>query len=848
MLKYVPSAIAPLALVLAAGLVQAQVAPLRITQVYGGGGGTGATYGRDFVEIYNYGPSPIDMSKFAVQYAATAGTSWTSKTLSGTAMPGQFFLVSMSTTLSPAGALDLSPDFQVTTSTAMAAAAGKVALTTVGALGTTACPAGSNVIDIAGYGAGTTCFEGTGPTGSISITTSATRTNVCADTNDNASDFTVVAPDPRNSSTAQPGCSLLAGSDLMVVGAVASACGVQTGETLIYTYSIINVGGDPATDVVLTLDLPTGPVNFASSVPALTPAGNQLIWNAGTVTVGTQVILSVYLTATGPGRVFAGPAAVTASNEIATYNNAMDAIPATVVFSAAPANVAKGVFNTRPGVSSDLDPVNAPGVKISGTLNRIYWSADRSRWITVVDTDADTGTNDEALLVGNGDTWTVPVREGITNMPSTNLPLFDFGLYQGINNAGHWAFSGDDNPSTTAATPDQIVVKDTGSGITLVAAEGQAVPSIPGATYGTTNGSVTMQTDGTCSFYFSLTGPATTADTAIFKNDGNTKLGQEGTDAPTNQVDANNTPTSFTYKAFDTGSGDNFGFFVSADGLNWQSSCTINASTTLPASSGCDRVLVEDGAVVIQENITFAPLAPATAENASPIAYTYMDASGDSYVYGNLNGGQDFATRNGVVIAKTDDPISGGLTWDDASFADTFFMAVGNTAGDHVVGGFTSAGDTSIDAVLVYNGTQIIAREGDPIDLNGDGLLNDDAYIRVFRNDYATLTNDGVFYFAVETQTAATRCVLGTVTTGQALLRIDLGGGNPCPGNECGGQDYNGDGDFGTDQDIEAFFACLGGNCCPTCFCQGSDFNGDGDFGTDADIEAFFRVLGGGNC
>jgi hypothetical protein len=69
-----------------------------------------------------------------------------------------------------------------------------------------------------------------------------------------------------------------------------------------------------------------------------------------------------------------------------------------------------------------------------------------------------------------------------------------------------------------------------------------------------------------------------------------------------------------------------------------------------------------------------------------------------------------------------------------------------------------------------------------------------------------------------------------------------------CPGNACGSHDYNGDGDFGTDQDIEAFFACLGGNCCALCFCQGSDFNGDGDFGTDQDIEAFFRVLGGGNC
>jgi hypothetical protein len=58
--------------------------------------------------------------------------------------------------------------------------------------------------------------------------------------------------------------------------------------------------------------------------------------------------------------------------------------------------------------------------------------------------------------------------------------------------------------------------------------------------------------------------------------------------------------------------------------------------------------------------------------------------------------------------------------------------------------------------------------------------------------------------------------------------------------------DFNNDGDTGTDQDIEAFFACLAGNCCPAC--GSADFNGDGDFGTDQDIEAFFRVLAGGPC
>jgi hypothetical protein len=92
---------------------------------------------------------------------------------------------------------------------------------------------------------------------------------------------------------------------------------------------------------------------------------------------------------------------------------------------------------------------------------------------------------------------------------------------------------------------------------------------------------------------------------------------------------------------------------------------------------------------------------------------------------------------------------------------------------------------------------------------------------------------------------------------------------DPCPGvqvyqirvevlNACGdtystpvaltfpSADFNGDGDIGTDADIEAFFACLGGNCCTTC--GTADFNGDGDVGTDADIEAFFRVLAGGGC
>jgi probable HAF family extracellular repeat protein len=73
----------------------------------------------------------------------------------------------------------------------------------------------------------------------------------------------------------------------------------------------------------------------------------------------------------------------------------------------------------------------------------------------------------------------------------------------------------------------------------------------------------------------------------------------------------------------------------------------------------------------------------------------------------------------------------------------------------------------------------------------------------------------------------------GSVASSQATLTINTA-------------DFNGDGDVGTDGDIEAFFACLGGSCCAAC--ASADFNGDGDVGTDADIESFFRVLAGGAC
>ena len=47
---------------------------LVISQVYGGGGNTGAPYNADFIEIFNGGDAPRSLGGLSVQYASATGT------------------------------------------------------------------------------------------------------------------------------------------------------------------------------------------------------------------------------------------------------------------------------------------------------------------------------------------------------------------------------------------------------------------------------------------------------------------------------------------------------------------------------------------------------------------------------------------------------------------------------------------------------------------------------------------------------------------------------------------------------------------------------------------------------
>ncbi|MFD4903998.1 lamin tail domain-containing protein [Kitasatospora purpeofusca] len=185
---------------LPAGTAQAVSPDLVISQVYGGGGNSGAPYLNDFVELYNRGTTPVSVTGWTVQYASAAGSSWSKTTLSGTIAPGKYYLVQEAAGAGSGAAL---PTPDATGTIAMGANAGKIALVTNSTALTcaTGCAGQPGVKDFVGYGTTASSAEGS-PTGNLANTTAAVRAGGGAtDTDNNAADFAVTAPTPRNSAS-----------------------------------------------------------------------------------------------------------------------------------------------------------------------------------------------------------------------------------------------------------------------------------------------------------------------------------------------------------------------------------------------------------------------------------------------------------------------------------------------------------------------------------------------------------------------------------------------------------------------------------------------------------------------
>ncbi len=199
--------ILPYAFLAALSVASGASTTLVISQIYGGGGNSGATYKNDFIEILNISGSPISLNGYSVQYASAAGafTAGNVTALPNTTLqPGHYFLIEEGP--GAGGTVNL-PTPDVTGNIAMSATTGKVALVNSTTAIGTSCTA--SVVDLIGYGTGASCSE-TMPAATLTNTTAALRlAGGCTDTDNNSTDFSAGAPNPRNTASPIANCSAL---------------------------------------------------------------------------------------------------------------------------------------------------------------------------------------------------------------------------------------------------------------------------------------------------------------------------------------------------------------------------------------------------------------------------------------------------------------------------------------------------------------------------------------------------------------------------------------------------------------------------------------------------------------
>jgi hypothetical protein len=174
--------------------------PILISQIYGGAGNTGATYNRDYIELRNRSGSSVTITGWSIQYAAAQGNTWSVLPLSGSIPPGKFLLIGLAT--GPSGAA--LPPVNVSGDISLNAAEGKIVLRDTVTPISGSSPVGAfGLQDFVGYGASNASESNPAP--SPSTTTALFRGGAGAfDTDDNASDFAVFTPTPRNLSSPAP--------------------------------------------------------------------------------------------------------------------------------------------------------------------------------------------------------------------------------------------------------------------------------------------------------------------------------------------------------------------------------------------------------------------------------------------------------------------------------------------------------------------------------------------------------------------------------------------------------------------------------------------------------------------
>ncbi len=493
-----------------------------------------------------------------------------------------------------------------------------------------------------------------------------------------------------------------------------------------------------------------------------------------------------------------------------------------------------GIFSDIPG-----DPTaGVPGLATEfGGFDRPYVSPDGSLWIMSADTTLPT-SEDEIILVGttaDPTNATVVVQEGTATGwdPLVNNGLIDRNM--SINDNGDFAYATNTNGPTSE---DEVIARFNAKADdwTLIAQEGDAIPGLPNDAYGTSLNGPSILADGKVGWLAPSTAgalPTTEDSLALLGNDVAVSIiAQEGVTTPTGSANP--------WQLFDTQD-----FYLDATGANYILQGDTTAATTE------DDIVVVNGAVVLQENAPIPGAKVLDVIDGSGIVDVHMGSAGDWMSRGDFDvTDQDWLVYNGDIIALTGDAVPGGEkgeTFSDAIFSACFFSMTANGKGSFVFGATTSNPDEFRDAVLVLNGKSVILRQGDAIDLDGNGELDDDTFIDVFNNDDMFLTDDMKLFFTADIMDGK------NADLGQAYMMVDLDQiGFPCL--QCGDSNCDGTVSVG---DINFFVAAVTGGepawnalffGFPPCdYLCANDTNFD-TMVTVGDINGFVAAVTGGSC
>lgn len=559
---------------------------------------------------------------------------------------------------------------------------------------------------------------------------------------------------------------------------VPPACGLAAGAEYEYSALVRNLGPDAAKDARVEMTLPANGT-FVSSEPAGVVDAGVLRVALGHLQANASAIVRVRMVAPMAGALSFQASVGTRTNDPVATNNAATA-ERTIGGSASPAPRATRVLMSSVGTSSSsVVPDSALGgarfVTAAMPLGRAYVSPGGGHMAFSARTSAGTEFSNDALFAVNGaGVVRLIAREGVTLLTETTAvrgigAAMPFQSLMGVNDDGRVVFG-----ATDASQLGFAALWD-GTGFATLARQDGGVAAIgTGVTFA--SGAFACQVDRAGRPYVlaRLAGNGITGsnDTLVLRS-GLDILVRSGQTVPFDQDGGTEAPVR---SVLAVGSGGEQALAVDATGgrLLYRGALALADPTK-------DEVLVVDNAVVVQEGVVLAgsgfasPVrgSVATARFSGDGAWLAMGANRDDSMSGS-----HWVAREGRVIARRGEVITACANerWVRGAADGPFVAVAGNVRGDVAVVGSTDESEAAGNAVLVINGSRVLARAGEALDLDSNGLLDDGAYLEQFKADHLELTDREAIVGVTVSSPSTADCGATRTRVGEAIVRIAI----PC--------------------------------------------------------------------